>query len=227
MRMKPTDQPSPKLEMLKRSEYLTLPETDPLIFYYLPFFGPLYRARVEMALGECKGGQRVLEVGYGSGVAFLNLAKKYQEIHGIDLFADPEQVMRMWHSKGLTTYLKKGNLLSLPYENEYFDAIVLISILEHIKPEEQQPAMAELHRVLKPGGQLIYGVPVERPLMVRAYGMLGYDIRQHHFSTEHDVASAAESQFHRVRVQQLKSPLPFIGAVYEVGSFEKTADVSK
>lgn len=211
----------PKLQMLARSEYLTLPETDPLIFYYLPFFGPLYRARVEMVLSECKGGQRVLEVGYGSGVAFLNLAKLYQEIYGIDLFADPEQVMQMWQARGLTTFLRKGNLLSLPYDDGYFDAVVLISILEHIKPSEQQTAMAELHRVLKPGGQLVYGVPVERPLMVRAYRTLGYDIRQHHFSTEQDVAAAARAHFHEVRIQQLKSAIPFVGALYEVGSFIK------
>jgi predicted TPR repeat methyltransferase len=48
----------------------------------------MYRQRVELALGECTGGDRVLEVGFGTGLAFPNLHDMYREIHGIDLTAD-------------------------------------------------------------------------------------------------------------------------------------------
>lgn len=210
-----------KLRMLKREEYLVLSESDPLIFYYLPFFGSLYRRRVELALNECPGGERILEIGYGSGLTFLNLAERYKEIHGLELFSNPQQVEEMWKKHGVETDLKQGDLLSLPYESGYFDTVLLISTLEHLKPTDQPTAMAEFQRVLKPGGHLVYGVPIERPLMQAAFRMLGYDIREHHFSTEKDVATAASKYFKQIRLRQLKSPIPLTGAIYEVGHFEK------
>lgn len=78
----------------------------------------------------------------------------------------------------MKTFLQNGNVLNMPYEDGYFDTVLLISILEHLKPEEQSQAFAEIKRVLKPGGQVVYGVPVERPLMVFLFRMLGHDIRQ-------------------------------------------------
>jgi ubiquinone/menaquinone biosynthesis C-methylase UbiE len=210
-----------KLRMLKREEYLVLSESDPLIFYYLPFFGSLYRRRVELALNECQGGERILEIGYGSGLTFLNLAERYKEIHGLELFSNPQQVEEMWKKHGVETDLKQGDLLSLPYESGYFDTVLLISTLEHLKPTDQPTAMAEFQRVLKPGGHLVYGVPIERPLMQAAFRMLGYDIREHHFSTEKDVATAASKYFKQIRLRQLKSPIPLTGAIYEVGHFGK------
>jgi ubiquinone/menaquinone biosynthesis C-methylase UbiE len=210
---------SASLLMLQKDAYVSLPETDPLIYYYLPFFGPLYRRRVELALNLCRGGANVLEVGYGSGVAFLNLAQKYKEIHGIDLFADADAVTAMWKDHGISADLKKGDLLSLPYKDGLFDTVLLISILEHIKPRELDVAMGEVHRVLKPSGQLVYGVPVERPLLVLAYKVLGYDIREHHFSTQENVANAARARFTEKEIHSIN--YPFFGNIYQVGNFIK------
>ena len=36
-----------------------------------------------MCLDECKGGPRILEVGFGFGLTFLNLTQEYDEIHGL------------------------------------------------------------------------------------------------------------------------------------------------
>lgn len=207
--------------MLAKNTYVTLPETDPLIYYYLPVLGNMYRRRVELALHECSGGDSILEVGFGSGVTFLNLVKRYKKIHGIDLHADPEAVTSMWNNYGVKPILREGNLLALPYEKDQFDTVLLISILEHIKPNEQLAAMKEIHRVLKPGGQMVYGVPVERPLMVFVYRLMGVNIREHHFSTEKDVAENARSVFSEKKLVDMKSNFPFLGTVYQVGHFVK------
>jgi 2-polyprenyl-3-methyl-5-hydroxy-6-metoxy-1,4-benzoquinol methylase len=213
-----------KLDLLPKDAYVTLPETDPLIYYYLPLLGGMYRRRVELALNECTGGNKILEVGYGSGVSFLNLTKKYEQIYGIDLHADPREVESMWNVYGVKPILKSGNLIDLPYEKEIFDTVLLISILEHIKPEEQYLAMKEIHRVLRPGGQMIYGVPVERPLMAFVFGLLGVNIREHHFSTEKDVQVAAAKQFEPKKIVNMKSNVPWLGTVYQVGHFIKKRD---
>ena len=66
---------------------------------------------------------------------------------------------------------------------------------------------------------MVYGAPVERPLMVLAFRALGYDIHQHHFSTEVQIAAAAGRALRRVRVRQLHGPLGLTGGLYEVGHF--------
>lgn len=212
----------PKLKLLPAGQYRGVNEKDPIRYYYWPVFGTLYRRRVELALAECRGGDRILEVGFGTGLTFLNLAEMYQEIHGLDLMADVPQVKSVFDALGLKTFLQNGNVLNMPYEDGYFDTVLLISILEHLKPEEQSLAFAEIKRVLKPGGQVVYGVPVERPLMVFLFRVLGHDIRQEHFSTEKQVAAAAAAVLHKVRIVEMKSMLPFLGEVYEVGHFVKT-----
>lgn len=212
----------PKLKLLPAGQYRGVNEKDPIRYYYWPVFGTLYRRRVELALAECLGGDRILEIGFGTGLTFLNLTEMYREIHGLDLTADVPQVKSVFDALGLKTFLQNGNVLNMPYEDGYFDTVLLISILEHLKPEEQSQAFAEIKRVLKPGGQVVYGVPVERPLMVFLFRVLGHDIRQEHFSTEKQVAAAAAAVLHKVRIVEMKSMLPFLGKVYEVGHFVKT-----
>jgi SAM-dependent methyltransferase len=54
-----------------------------------------------------------------------------------------------------------GSLLEMPFPNDWFDSIVCNAVLEHV-PEVDR-VMAELVRVLKPGGHLIAGVPYLQP----------------------------------------------------------------
>jgi hypothetical protein len=75
--------------------------------------------------------------------------------------------------------------------------------------------------VLKPRGQVVYGVPVERPFMVFMFRLLGTDIRQHHFSTETDVRVAAQEVFGPGNITPMRGPLGLFGRVYEVGDYRK------
>jgi ubiquinone/menaquinone biosynthesis C-methylase UbiE len=211
----------PRLKLLGRGEYVGVNSDDPIRFYRWPVIGSMYRRRVELCLGECHGGQRILEIGFGSGLTFMNLHEMYQEIYGLDLTADTAAVQAAFTTRGVNTQLRNGNVLEMPYEDNHFDAVLLISILEHLKPDQQSRAFAEIRRVLKPGGQVVYGVPIERPLMVFMFRRLGYDIREHHFSTEGDVSAAAGNAMQKVRVIQMRSKPPIFGPVYEVGHFIK------
>jgi hypothetical protein len=93
--------------------------------------------------------------------------------------------------------------------------------LEHLKPLELEQAFAEVKRVLKPGGQMVYGTPVEKPFMVFMFKMLGHDIRDEHFSTEKEIAAAAHKVFSSGKVIGMKSTPPIAGTVYTVGNFIK------
>ena len=81
-----------RLKLLPRGFYRDQRLSDPLRFYFVPVLGSLYRRRVELCLTECRPGERVLEVGFGSGVALPTLAEIYPEVHGIDLEARASDV---------------------------------------------------------------------------------------------------------------------------------------
>ena len=209
------------LKLLPSETYKGVNQLDPIKYYYWPVFGQMYRGRVELALNECTGGQRVLEVGFGTGLAFPNLHDTYKEIHGIDLTADIDSVKSVFTPLNIPLFLEKGDVLSMKYEDNFFDTVLLVSILEHLKPVELEQAFVEVRRVLKPGGQMVYGTPVEKPFMVFMFKMLGHNIRDEHFSTEKEIAAAAHKAFSKGHVLQMKSTPPIAGAVYEVGNFIK------
>ena len=211
----------PKLKLLPANTYKGVNQYDPIKYYYWPIFGRMYRSRVELALGECTGGERVLEIGFGTGLAFPNLHDTYKEIHGIDLTADIDAVKSVFEPMGIPLFLNKGDVLKMPYEDNFFDTVLLVSILEHLKPVELGQAFVEVRRVLKPGGQMVYGTPVEKPFMVFMFRLLGHNIRDEHFSTEKEIAAAAYKAFSKGKVIQMKSTPPIAGAVYTVGNFVK------
>jgi len=211
-----------KLKLLPIDQYKGVNELDPIKYYYWPVFGKMYRQRVEMALDECTGGERILEVGFGTGLAFPNLDDNYMEIHGIDLTADIDAVKSVFEPTGISLFLRNDDVLDMSYYNDnYFDTVLMISILEHLKPIELEQAFKEVKRVLKPGGQMIYGTPVEKPFMVFMFRILGHYIRDEHFSTKKEIAAAAYKAFSKGHVIEMKSIPPIAGTVYTVGNFIK------
>jgi ubiquinone/menaquinone biosynthesis C-methylase UbiE len=151
----------------------------------------------------------------------LNLDGMYKKIYGLDLSCDVAEVAQVFAPLGIDPDLRNGNVLEMPYQDNQFDTVLLISILEHLKPEELDRALREIKRVLKPGGQVVYGVPVERPFMVAMFALLGYNIRKYHFSTEKDVSTAAAKHFTQVRIVPMKSTPALFGNVYEIGHFTR------
>ncbi|TAN42081.1 MAG: class I SAM-dependent methyltransferase [Nitrospirae bacterium] len=211
-----------KLKMLALHEYSGINSDDPIRFYQMPFIGAIFRKRVEKCLSQLSGGQRVLEIGFGSGVTFPNLNELYGEIHGIDMTADVEAVASTFRKIGISTYLRNGDVLCLPYNDDYFDSVLLISILEHLKPESLIPAFLEICRVLKTGGQIVYGVPVDKKIMNYGFSLLGFNIKDYHFSDHKQVYNAAVNVFNEVAVSTIYV-WPF-GNLYEVGCCEKSED---
>ena len=210
-----------KLKLLSKEQYKGVNQNDPIKYYYWPVFGKMYRRRVQLALEACTGGKRVLEIGFGTGLTFPNLHDIYHEIHGLDLTADIDTIYLVFKPLNIPLNLKKGDVLHMPYEDNYFDTVLLISILEHLKPDELKQAFAEVRRVLKLGGQMVYGTPVEKPFMTSMFRLLGHNIRDEHFSTEKEIAAAARLVFDSGDIIQMKSTPPIAGAVYEIGNFKK------
>jgi len=183
------------LEMMASGQYAWTSEADPIRYYRLPFIGRLFQRRVARCVALLPGGRNVLEVGYGSGVSFLNLSKRYGEIHGVDVHDRSAEVARSFENEPLTLRLRRGDVTALPYEDESFDAALAVSIHEEIRPEQQEAAFAEIRRVLKPGGCYVVGVPGVNVLMNTALTVLGCDTDEYHVTTERQVIDEMSRHF--------------------------------
>ena len=101
-------------------------------------------------------GERILEVGCGSGLFVRSLANAVGEtgfVRGLDLSEQQIAVARS-NCAGLDQVkLETGDALNLPFRNGEFDAVVTIQTLEYVP--EVESAIRELLRVLRPGGRFI------------------------------------------------------------------------
>ena len=68
--------------------------------------------------------------------------------------------------------MQRGSLLALPFADGRFDRALCLDVLEHLAYEDQPKALAELHRVLGPGGELLVSVPNLAHLQSRVHFLL-------------------------------------------------------
>ncbi|MEI6130572.1 MAG: class I SAM-dependent methyltransferase [Planctomycetota bacterium] len=135
---------------MDRIAYATFAKLEDRHFWFVSrrriFFDLLDRElRGESAL-------RVLEVGCGAG-GMLGPLQRYGTVHGLDIDRDYVQYCAQ---RGFQRVLC-GSGYELPFPDASFDLVCLFDTIEHI-PEEQL-AMAEIARVLKPGGRVFFSVP--------------------------------------------------------------------
>jgi SAM-dependent methyltransferase len=69
-------------------------------------------------------------------------------------------------------HVRHGSLTALPYADATFARALCLDVLEHLTFDEQPRALAELHRVLRPGGELLVSVPNLAHLQSRLHFLL-------------------------------------------------------
>ena len=100
-------------------------------------------------------GKRVLEIGLGQGADSESLIRRGALWSGVDLTAESiERVRTRLTLRDLPfETLKQGSALDLPFADSTFDMVFSHGVLHHV-PEVRQ-AEKEIHRVLKPDGELV------------------------------------------------------------------------
>ena len=97
--------------------------------------------------------KRVLEIGVGLGTDLKQFARAEAECHAIDIAGRHLDIaQRNFAAEGLRVHLLKADAVNLPYPDRHFDCVYSFGVLHHIPDVER--ALAEAHRVLKPGGVL-------------------------------------------------------------------------
>ncbi len=102
-------------------------------------------------------GQRVLDLGAGTGTLTLLLkqAEPQADVCGVD--GDPEVLERARAKAvhaGASITFSEGMAHALPYPDAGFDRVVTSLMLHHLASSDKKRALAEVWRVLRPGGEL-------------------------------------------------------------------------
>jgi SAM-dependent methyltransferase len=102
---------------------------------------------------------RVLDVGTSTGTNLRLLADMgYRDVTGLDM--SPEAI-RFCADKGLPP-VREGSITAMPFADASFDVVLATDVVEHV--DEDQRAVDEVARVLRPGGTALFTVPAFQSL---------------------------------------------------------------
>ena len=103
-------------------------------------------------LGRPRPGARLLDIGCGRGDFILAARRRGWDVVGVEQSQNPVMDMR---AQLALTVLTPEALAETP--DASFDAVTLWHVLEHLP--EPRTQLAQIHRLLRPGGQLVIEVP--------------------------------------------------------------------
>ncbi len=113
-----------------------------------------------------RAGERVLDMGCGAGRHAFEMYRRGADVIALDQDADELSTVSEWFAamreeggipEGAEADVKQGDALNLPFPDGEFDRVVAAEVLEHIPDDDA--AIAELVRVLRPGGTIAVTVP--------------------------------------------------------------------
>lgn len=165
--------------------------------------------------------KRVLEIGCGHGHHLLYGNQEYKKY--IDLDIEYKYVATL-QSRYSNSSVINGDVYNLPFSDNSVDLILSIYNFEHLK--ELSRGLGEIHRVLKPEGELLVGVPAEggllydigrnltsKPYMEKKYG-IDYDAIVHyeHCNIFSYIVKCLEKKYELTKRRYI--PFPFLHSVH-------------
>ena len=116
--------------------------------------GTLRRADWIIEAAGMGHGQHVLEVGCGTGFLSEIFIRTGASLHAIDIAQD--LVIEAARLCGPRADFQVSDIEYLPYQDEFFDAIIGVRVLHHL---DMDPAFKEIGRTLKKGGVIAFCEP--------------------------------------------------------------------
>jgi SAM-dependent methyltransferase len=144
-------------------------DIDPFVQERIPFTnGFLYRAiqfrLTRYPIPELRldpgGGKRLLDIGCNWGCWSIAAARKGYEVSGID--PSPQAILAarpVAEQLALDIDYRSGSGEIIPFAENTFDVVFSYSVLQHLAKERVRKAIAQMNRVLKPGGVALIQMP--------------------------------------------------------------------
>jgi SAM-dependent methyltransferase len=129
-------------------------------------------------------GARILDTGCGTGGNLVHLARLGRAV-GVDLVAEATAGCR---KRGLPAV--RGGVLALPFSDRTFDVVTSFDVIYHDWVPDDAAAVAEMARVLRPGGLLLVRVPALKVL----WGAHDEAVQSRHRYTRRELEGLLESR---------------------------------
>lgn len=196
---------------------------------YHPVSGGFFRHRFVLAMDLLTAAcgpqtERIVEVGYGAGLLFPTLSTLAREVVGVDIIDSraANAVQGMLRKLAIRNVsLLQGSALELPFRDHSVDALLCLSMLEHLQSrEELEKAAREMARVVRPGGAAILGFPVKNRITRILLRVVGIDDDIIHPSSHGDIMGAFRRQSFRLEALRRFPPLlPLDLGLYAVAAW--------
>src|SRR5690606_23276529 len=112
-------------------------------------------------------------------------------------------------TRELPVCLLRGDALKFPFPDASFDIVSMLDVLEHLRDDDV--AMEEVHRVLRPGGHFVWSVPAYKKLWSK------HDEALQHFRRYEKLELQQLLKRHGFRIRKLSfamSPMPAVAWAY-------------
>jgi SAM-dependent methyltransferase len=166
--------------------------------------------------------KRVLDLGCGAGRHVIFLAREGFEVVGQDVSDIALHLARKGlHRSAMQAELFEHDMEGLPYPDGSFDSVISVLALYHNRLEGLQKSIAEVHRVLRPGGYFLvwlisrkeYDTEIHLPGAeeIEPYTLTkGGDVPDagipHHFSDEDEVRNVLLYEFDMLCLEESMEP---------------------
>jgi SAM-dependent methyltransferase len=153
-------------------EYQTLYELESTYWWYRH----LHAVLLELLLAHAAGSNlEILDAGCGTGQNIIYMADHLPgRVTGFDL---SREAAFFWKLRGFRRVCN-ASVNQIPFASEAFDIVVCVDVMECADVTEPQ-AIAEMFRVMKPGGYLCLVVPAFDSLMSRRHHQAVHAVRRY------------------------------------------------
>lgn len=167
-----------------------------------------FRRIIEPLVADAAGHARltILDCGCGTGHN-LGMLRRYGRAYGIDLTWSGLQYARERGDRSVA----RATVARLPFPDARFDLVTSFDVLYALDDETERRAIAEMFRVLKPGGRLIVNVAALESLRGN-HSVLAAEIRRYSKTSLRERLEAAGFRVTRISYTNF-SILPLVAAI--------------
>jgi SAM-dependent methyltransferase len=121
------------------------------------------RPRYAYVAARIQPGDRALNIGVGRGGLEALLVEKGVAVHALD--PGERSIGRIREKYALGEAARVGFSQAIPFPDSHFDVVVMCEVLEHLSDDVIEASLAEVTRVLRPGGRFMGTVPADEDLL--------------------------------------------------------------